>query len=1133
MYYQRELLQVGDAGSPHGARKAPRGMARAWSDSQVPVLPAVGGRGSPSGAGSPMAGMLPPVSSSAVRLPMLPGAGHERMQRMQRLEEAASAASGSAAAAAAEVSERLKDGKRSRAQNRRKQKARENILQLISLHPVGPNNQEAVRKQQAAGEALEQQWKESDIRRQWEWESYSLPPAPLRKLSQDEQEILPLPPKPVRAPPKPKGADTLQEWNSLNVIKQTAQQICSELQSKRKRFGDLDSRNGPNGYPGEAPPGKLNAQGVKTLGRQANKKWDSQAKAQHRATAEAEMDAWRKATLAAVPEADDATKSEAEQRKRQQDELRQKEAETTRDEASLLGPDGSDAEKRPNEDSEKKSEEQAAASASGKSTKAKPVPIDPAEDESYGLNDLTARLKEMESVLFGTGELMDEKNVARLKTVFLRFQTPGEHEIPKDDLPDIIRFYGMVVISEADVKALADEVVRDYNVLDFTDFLTFFERFMVQHEARMKDTFYTFDFNGNGTMEVFELRKLLLNLGFVVVRQMIEEALAVADLDSDGRLTFQEFIRFLIVYTHREGFTIDEVRNIWNVYDGFVSETIKLGKGKGLLCRDAGDALVAVFGLHCEPYAVRLCNYLLQNSLGQKRNEDVNNGLTFAEFLKLSRGLRELEQVEYKKVFREFDKDGSGKICTRELRDVLFCLGYKFMRPVINEVLEEVDYESDRMLDFEEFYHYMCVFRKRDGFTKKELEQYKLVFEKHDEDMSDSINVHELGEMLRYLGLNAGTDDLHLLVAEVDVNRNGSLDVMEFLRLMRLHREGELKRLAEIFERFAAKDQMPKQLIFNAVQASLSEDASEDHVKHAIQGATSRTFDFEDFVEMADKARWSKVLSERKMAGFTEEEIKSLEVMFSHYDKDGSGDIDSQEVEDLLRDFGLPLRTKEERQMVLSKLDFSKQLAQEAGVERDKEKANTMICFWELVQLVRLIKTDRAKMKEERNRELIDQLRFSKLEVDDFRTIFLSWARHGGMQPASQSSKLGRQSLASQTSSEAGDKKEIKVVSLNEDDDDASLGLPMFQKLLKSLGMTITSMHKQTLEMKTDGGPRSVDTDKGNLSFVGFLQMMRWMLDTDFASINNISAKVAANVQAEYFAKERSQKGDSTKDKTS
>eukprot|EP00438_Fugacium_kawagutii_P005992 Skav210871 [mRNA] locus=scaffold7397:14746:20683:+ [translate_table: standard] len=73
-------------------------------------------------------------------------------------------------------------------------------------------------------------------------------------------------------------------------------------------------------------------------------------------------------------------------------------------------------------------------------------------------------------------------------------------------------------------------------------------------------------------------------------------------------------------------------------------------------------------------------------------------------------------------------QDNSGNINASELRNVLRALGYQPMRVVIQEVLQEVDFESDAELDFEaerycmtcEFFHFMLVFKQRDGFSQQE-----------------------------------------------------------------------------------------------------------------------------------------------------------------------------------------------------------------------------------------------------------------------------------------------------------------------------------------------------------------------------------------------------------------------------
>ncbi|CAK0834585.1 unnamed protein product [Prorocentrum cordatum] len=80
------------------------------------------------------------------------------------------------------------------------------------------------------------------------------------------------------------------------------------------------------------------------------------------------------------------------------------------------------------------------------------------------------------------------------------------------------------------------------------------------------------------------------------------------------------------------------------------------------------------------------------------------------------------------------------------------------------------------------------------------------VFSRFDEDCNDSISVHELGAMLRYMGFAVTIADLHLLIAQVDVDRSGDLDFREFIRLMRLHRRTELNRLRSIFARHEGGD---------------------------------------------------------------------------------------------------------------------------------------------------------------------------------------------------------------------------------------------------------------------------------------------------------------------------------------
>merc|ERR1740121_2611305 len=72
-----------------------------------------------------------------------------------------------------------------------------------------------------------------------------------------------------------------------------------------------------------------------------------------------------------------------------------------------------------------------------------------------------------------------------------------------------------------------------------------------------------------------------------------------------------------------------------------------------------------------------------------------------------------------------------------------------------------------------------------------------------------------------------------------------------------------------------------------------------------------------------------------------------------------------------------------------------------------------------------------------------------------------------------------------------------------------------FFSLLRSLGPIHLSAHqKEELE---DRLAHCETNDSGNLNFVGFLRIMRWLLDTYFASIKTVPPKATGESLEQYF----------------
>eukprot|EP00931_Biecheleriopsis_adriatica_P117112 TRINITY_DN92660_c0_g1_i1.p1 TRINITY_DN92660_c0_g1~~TRINITY_DN92660_c0_g1_i1.p1 ORF type:complete len:1143 (-),score=239.62 TRINITY_DN92660_c0_g1_i1:48-3425(-) len=719
------------------------------------------------------------------------------------------------------------------------------------------------------------------------------------------------------------------------------------------------------------------------------------------------------------------------------------------------------------------------------------------KDAQYGLQDLNEVIARIHQAYFSGGDLFpDKESMMPLQRAFNRFRKGGGQEVPIDDLCEMLRICGYAVEDPESVMNLAREVTK-YSEMDFQEFVEFTEKYDKHLFEQNKLLFASYDEDGSGEIDASELRKLLSDMGYVVYRPMIEEALMVVD-DGNGDLDFEEFIKFLAVYKHAEGFTQEILEDLFRIYTGFAQDAAKKGK-EGLQVVDLEHALVAYFGLNSRPGAIRMCRKL---EGGPKSGDSIS----FREFLSFAARLRLQEKMDYKAAFDMFDANGNGEMDVSEISQLMEHLGYRPMRKVIDEVLDEVDFEGDGELDFEEFFHFIMVFRRRDGFTLAQLAKYEEVFQRCDEDRSESICQQELGEMLRYLGYNIGKDDLYLLVAEVDLNRNGALDKHEFNRLMRLNRESELQMMRRIFDEQADEMGMlsPKQ-IFSCVQEWIGKDKPTKYVRNAAAlkvqrlQREQRDIDFEEFVDLCDTAFWAKVEGERKFAGFSTQEITALHTVFEKYDEDGSGDIDAGEMQKMLVDFGLSFRTKVERQVALSCVDEAKALARKAGVKRTEAQKDSFMTFWELVQTVRLVKSKQSKKKEQEVKAKMINLTLTQQEIDEYRVIFLHWATIDSQNPREYSA-LGRRIALAELDVSRRDTK-VENIQCILAEEETSLPVLTFHRLLRALGLKTSQGQKQTID--TEITKCDLNT-KGDLVFTGFLQIMEWMVKTNFADINDV-----------------------------
>merc|ERR1712099_212252 len=106
--------------------------------------------------------------------------------------------------------------------------------------------------------------------------------------------------------------------------------------------------------------------------------------------------------------------------------------------------------------------------------------------------------------------------------------------------------------------------------------------------------------------------------------------------------------------------------------------------------------------------------------------------------------LTEEQIAEFKEAFSLFDKDGDGKITTKELGTVMRSLGQNPKEEELNEMINEIDEDGNGTVDFDEFLIMMSK-KIKENDSEEELREAFKVF---DADGNGYINAVELRQVM-------------------------------------------------------------------------------------------------------------------------------------------------------------------------------------------------------------------------------------------------------------------------------------------------------------------------------------------------------------------------------------------------
>eukprot|EP00927_Polykrikos_kofoidii_P084914 TRINITY_DN9096_c0_g1_i2.p1 TRINITY_DN9096_c0_g1~~TRINITY_DN9096_c0_g1_i2.p1 ORF type:complete len:1192 (-),score=161.11 TRINITY_DN9096_c0_g1_i2:16-3591(-) len=259
------------------------------------------------------------------------------------------------------------------------------------------------------------------------------------------------------------------------------------------------------------------------------------------------------------------------------------------------------------------------------------------------------------------------------------------------------------------------------------------------------------------------------------------------------------------------------------------------------------------------------------------------------------------QRQAYEQAFRDCDTDGSGSVDVTELRDLLTSLGVEPMAHVLCQVIEEVDKDGGGILDMEEFREVMHIIHTRECFTRDEYLCLKDLHRRFDRDKSGEIDTKELMHILGWLGYNVKPDVAHRIAKDVDCDGSGSLNLREYLILMRKIRDQEVASVKKaLFENDTDHSGTVGVQELNTVLGVLGCVCDPVAVRDAaVEAGLDPDDDELDLGEL-----WRLLTLYRAREGLNSQDVAEVKSAFARYERDGSGELSVHDVGKALRWLG-------------------------------------------------------------------------------------------------------------------------------------------------------------------------------------------------------------------------------------
>jgi Ca2+-binding EF-hand superfamily protein len=578
-----------------------------------------------------------------------------------------------------------------------------------------------------------------------------------------------------------------------------------------------------------------------------------------------------------------------------------------------------------------------------------------------------------------------------------------------------------------------------------------------------------------------------MSVGIVATEESAMYALKLAERNVESLTSVQDLLRLLAAFRVNEGFFPEEVAEAKQIFDGLARQPQHPAMAKA---SELSSGLLELEGLYCVDQLEALMDDF-------PSEEDNAPGVTFYEFLIWARRLRFMIMQEHWETFNS-NANPDGMVCAVELPNIAKRLGFTLMSSVLEDLRQLHCETCGELMDFDGFLCFMDEVQRTHGFGEEETGDYEEVFHKFDHEESGELTSVQVIEVLTHLGYDIPAEEVHVLIKKVDFNGNSTMDIQEYMRLMRLLREKYISWAQRAFDkRRGSSPGLPSSSVFHVLN-SLAE-WPKGPMKELCANLPE-VVNFETFLTLVDRCRAEGTVVSRKLAGFTDNITDPLLQIFRGPDLDAPrrflpiGDL----LWMLLECSTVKVSTKEGRDRLLQQADAARAAALDAGVgEDDLGQAGKSLGYYTFVHLIRAVVREYELRALAAEQEATQVLRLREAEIDEYRRLFASFRQDGNSNASNSNAR--QKSAVGFFVKETLSGLLTKVFRAQQVPQQAMLGM------LKSLGQrtSVGQLEKLNTKMSTLN-PNS----DGCLDFATFVKVTHWLLQENQLDIHTATEKL-------------------------